>query len=275
MIIDAHQHFWRLERGDYYWLRPDLEPLYRDFLPEDLLPLLDSCGVDGTVLIQAAPTEAETDFMLDLANDCTKVKGVVGWIDMAATDAPDRLVALKKRGAQRFKGIRPMIQDIDNPDWILRRDLDYAFSAIASLGLTFDALVTPKHLSPLQQRLRRHPDINVVVDHAAKPSIASGEWHAWRHAMAALAEETSVTCKLSGLLTEAASGDAESVRPYARELIAMFGPDRVMWGSDWPVLTLAASYERWFTYACDLVEELAPNGRDWIFGKTAAAFYGL
>jgi len=275
MIIDAHQHFWRLDRGDYDWLTPDFAQLYRDFSPGDLADSLNTCGVEGTVLVQAAPTEAETVFMFGLAQETPWVLGVVGWVDMSAADAPDRLAALVENGWGLLKGVRPMVENIADPEWLLHRDLDPAFQALVTLGLTFDALITPQHLPYLYKRVMQYPDLKVVINHAAKPSIRSGGHQNWLKAMTPVAQHKNVWCKLSGLLTEAPAQDFESVRPYSDDLIALFGPDRLMWGSDWPVLNMATNYERWFNYAHSLVADLDSEAQSKIFGHTAQKFYGL
>jgi L-fuconolactonase len=276
MQIDAHQHFWRLDRGDYGWLTRALEPLYRDFLPHDLAPLLASSGVSATVLVQAAPSEAETLFLFDIAKLTPFVAGVVGWVDMEAPDAPERLRVLKKAGGGYLKGIRPMVQDMADPDWLLSPDLDRAFDAIEELDLCFDALVRPIHLEPLQRRLAQRPGMKVVIDHAGKPYVASGGQTEWYERMAAIASLSNARCKLSGLVTEAAPDwQMQDIAPFASHIIATFGASRVMWGSDWPVLNLASDYRAWRTTAEQFVAHLSQTDRDLIFGGTAASFYGI
>src|SRR5579871_3324633 len=239
--VDCHQHFWRLDRGDYGWLTPELGPIHRDFLPGDLAPLIAAAGVTRTVLVQAAPTEAETHFLLSLAEATPFVAGVVGWVDFETRDAVHRIEALAARPG--LIGLRPMIQDIVDDRWMLREGVQPALAAMAAEGLTFDALVLPRHLPVLREFLARHPALDVVIDHAAKPDIASGRFDAWARDMRAIAAETRVTCKLSGLVTEAAAGwTVETLRPYVDLLVEAFGADRLMWGSDWPVLNLNASY---------------------------------
>jgi L-fuconolactonase len=169
--IDAHQHFWRIARGDYPWLTPALQPLYRDFGPEDLAPLLKAAGVDATVLVQAAPTAAETCFMLEIAETTDWVAGVVGWVHFEAPSAPDDIHRLAER--PKLVGLRPMIQDIPDDDWVLRPTLDAAFAALDESGLVFDALVLPRHLKNLLARLEKHPDLRVVSTIAPSPSSAT------------------------------------------------------------------------------------------------------
>ena len=276
MRVDAHQHFWRLDRGDYHWLVPSYAPLYRDYLPRDLAPHLDRAGVSATILVQAAPTEAETLFLLEIAKATPFVAGVVGWVDLAAPDAPERMQAMKDAGGGYLKGLRPMLQDIADPDWVASPALDRAFDAMVSLGLRFDALVRPVHLGPLLRRLERTPELQTVIDHAAKPAIASGLEQPWIDQMVALASRTSATCKLSGLVTET-SGQwcVDDLSPFVEQVVGAFGASRVMWGSDWPVLNLASDYATWQTMAEWLLASLPFPDRALIFGGTAARFYGI
>jgi len=272
--IDAHQHFWDLARGDYGWLSADLEPLYRDYGPADLAPLLAERGIDRTVLVQAAPTDAETDFLLDLATRHTMIGAVVGWVDMADTAVPDRLEALCRHS--RFRGVRPMIQDIADDAWMLGADLTPAFAALTALGLRFDALVLPRHLGNLARLLYRHPELPVVIDHGAKPDIAGGGLEPWRAALRPLAAHPQVYCKLSGLATEAAADwHVDDLRPYAEALLELFGPERLMWGSDWPVVNLAGGYDPWWDATEALLAGCGPAAREAVLGGTACRFYGL
>ncbi|MCP1168552.1 amidohydrolase family protein [Limimaricola litoreus] len=272
MIIDAHQHFWRLERGDYGWLTPELAPIYRDFGPSDLAPHLARQGIGGTVLVQAAPTLAETEYLLELAGESDVVRGVVGWVDFEATSAPEEIARLARH--PKLVGLRPMIQDIADDDWMLDPVLAPAFEAMIRHDLTFDALVLPRHLPRLRRLLARHPDLRCVIDHGAKPEIAAGRFDAWAGEMAALARETRAWCKLSGLLTEAGEGAGRAeLEPYVAHLVAQFGPARLVWGSDWPVLTLAASYEAWFEMARSLIPDA--EDRRAVFGGNAAGLYRL
>lgn len=274
MKIDAHQHFWALDRGDYGWLTPDLAPIYRDFGPEDLAPLLKDAGIGGTVLVQAAPTEAETDYMLSLADADAAIKGVVGWVDFDSPDAPDRIA--ERAGQKKLVGLRPMIQDIADPDWMLSPHLTPAFGAMAQHGLVFDALTLPKHLKNLARLLARHPDLPCVIDHGSKPDIATGALDAWAADMAHLAATTNARVKLSGLVTEAATDwRTDDLRPYTDHIIAQFGPTRVIWGSDWPVATLASTYGRWWDTTQTLLSDLPAHDKAAILGLNAIEFYTL
>ncbi len=181
MIIDAHQHFWRVDRGDYGWLTPAVGPIYRDFMPEDLAPTLTRLGIDGTILVQAAPTVAETRFMLEIACRWDAVKGVVGWVDFEDPEAGALMAELRSSGP--LVGVRPMIQDIPDDDWVLWPDLEPAFQSVAGLGLVFDALVFPRHLRRLLHLLERHPQLRTVIDHGAKPEIRSRAFADWAQGM--------------------------------------------------------------------------------------------
>jgi len=274
MRIDAHQHFWRLARGDYGWLTADLAAIHRDYEPADLAPLLKAARIDRTVLVQAAPSHAETEFLLHLAETADFVAGVVGWTDFEAEDAAHRIAALAAR--EKLVGLRPMIQDIPDPRWMLNEATRPAIEAMAEEGLTFDALVMPRHLPILGEFAARHPGLDIVIDHAAKPDIAAGAFDVWARDMRALAAQTRLVCKLSGLATEAAPGwSTETLRPYVEVLIEAFGADRLMWGSDWPVLNLNGDYAAWLNAAETLLAGLSEAEREAIFGGTANVFYGL
>lgn len=273
-IVDAHQHFWRLARGDYGWLTRDLGPLYRDFMPADLLPLMRATGVDGTVLVQAAPTEAETRFLLDLADRHPFVRGVVGWTEFAAPDAPERIAALAAH--PRLVGLRPMVQDLGDDDWLLRDDLAPAFRAVVAHDLAFDALVLPRHLPRLAALRDRHPDLRIVVDHGAKPAIRDRLYDAWAADIAAIAADGRSVCKLSGLATEAGPDwTPERLRPYVEHLLECFGPRRLIFGSDWPVLTLVGSYDDWVSAVHGYLAPLPADDRAAVLGGNAVRVYRL
>lgn len=275
---DAHQHFWKLARGDYRWLKPALGPLYRDFGPADLAPHLSASGIEATVLVQAADSAAETEYLLDLADANAFVAGVVGWTDLAARGAPDALARLAER--PKLVGVRPMIQDIADERWMLGPALEPALRALPELGLAFDALVLPRHLPHLAALLDRHPDLDVAIDHGSKPRVAEGtRWsgfEAWRRDLAALARNPRVVCKLSGLATEARAGwSADDLRPFAETLLELFGPQRVVWGSDWPVVEGAGGWTRWWDATGALLAQLTEDQRGAVLSRNAWGFYGL
>ncbi len=270
--VDAHQHFWRLSRGDYGWLTPNLGAIYRDFLPSDVEPLLARHAIAATVLVQAAPTVAETLYILSLADRHPFVEGVVGWTDFAAKDAPEAIPRLARH--PKLKGLRPMIQDIADVDWMLRPELEPAFRALVANDLVFDALVLPRHLDNLLRLAERHPGLRIVVDHCAKPAISSGDFAGWAEDIGRIAAETTAVCKLSGLVTEAGAGwSVERLRPYVDHVLSALGPERVLWGSDWPVCTLAASYDDWVAATDRLLEGCSGDERQAILGGNAVRVY--
>lgn len=274
MIIDAHQHFWRLSRGDYGWLTADLAPLHRDFEPADLAPLMKATGVVGSIVVQAAPTEAETAFLLDLAERAAWPMAVIGWTDLTAPGAPARIRALARE--PRLKGLRPMLQDLADDDFVLRPAVAPALEAMVETGLIFEALVRPRHLPRLLALRARYAELRVVVDHAGKPDIAGGAWAPWADDMSRLADDGQTHCKLSGLITEAGSHwTVETLAPYADLAIDAFGPDRVMWGSDWPVALLAGGYQAWLAATRTLLAGRPAPDQAAILGGNAQRLYGL
>ena len=272
MRIDAHHHLWRLARGDYGWLTPALAPIDRDFSLSDLAPYLAVADIQGTILVQAAPTEAETMFLLDIAAKAQVVRGVVGWTDFDAADGEARIDALAAH--KLLVGLRPMVQDIPDDDWLLRPALAPLLAAMARNSLVFDALVLPRHLPRLLRLVDDHPDIQFVLDHCAKPRLASGEIADWLGDIALLAERPNIVCKLSGLATEAAVGwQIADLRKAVDHVVACFGTHRLLWGSDWPVVNLAGGYEKWFAAAETLLANLSADEKAAIFGGNAARIY--
>ncbi len=273
-MIDAHQHFWRIGQNDCAWPTPDLAAIHRDFLPDDLAPLMRDAGVAGAVLVQTQPSDHDTDWLLSLAAKDDRIKAVVGWADLKAPDAAARVAGLTKH--PKVRGLRPMLQGLAEDDWILDSAAAPALEAMIAHRLSFDALVFTKHLKHIRTLAARYPDLRIVIDHAAKPPIAQRALEPWRNEIRALGGLENVWCKLSGLLTEAAPGDAaDQLRPYVDHLIATFGPSRLMWGSDWPVLNLAATYPRWLAMAQDLCGDLSAGDQARVFGGVAREFYRL
>ena len=268
-MVDAHQHLLQPGRHDYFWLEPG-SPIARDHGLDDLRPQLGA--VTATVLVQAAPSERETEDLLQAAaSSGGLVQGVVGWVDLAAPAAPDAIAALATRPL--LKGVRPMLGFMADTHWILRPEIQPALAALARAGLRLDVPARPRHLPLIAELVQRHPDLPIVIDHGAKPAIARGEFASWARDIAQVARETGVSCKLSGLATEAPApwGD-EQLRPYVEHLLASFGPARLMWGSDWPLVDLAGGYARWR----DTCLRLLPAAvHDSVMGATARAFYGL
>jgi L-fuconolactonase len=272
MKIDAHQHFWNPARGDYGWMAgAGFEHLRRPILPVDFEPHRKAFGVDKTVLVQAAPTVNETEYLLGLADATDFVAKVVGWIDFENRDDLRHLQRLANH--PKFSGVRPMIQDLTDPEWMHRRDVQWAFDTIIDLDLSFDALGFPLHIEPFQRLFDRYPQMRVVIDHCMKPKIREGEFEFWAEGMAKLAISTNAYCKLSGLATEASAGwTFGTLMPYVEYVLKCFGANRVMWGSDWPVLELNGAYNTWHDAAVALV---SVSDRLAVFGGTAQSFYRL
>jgi L-fuconolactonase len=276
MIIDSHQHFWDPDRGDYHWMSPSVPVLARHSGPGDLRPLLRKAGVVGTVLVQAAQTVAETAYLLGIARETDFVLGVVGWLDMEAPDFAAKLVGFRKDPL--FLGLRPMLQDLEDDAWILRPGVLGALRVVADLGVPFEFLTFPRHLPYAIEACARTPGLVALVDHISKPSIATGDLDPWRDGMTRLAEVEGMRCKLSGMITEADHGKwcPSHLQPYVDHVLKVFGPGRVMFGSDWPVCHIAGQYGEVVNALRTCIggrygdDEIAA-----IFAKNAIAFYGL
>ncbi|WP_250526487.1 amidohydrolase family protein [Caballeronia sp. GAWG2-1] len=277
MNIDAHQHYWDPARGDYGWLTPDLKPLYRVFGSDDLAPLRKITNVKQTVVVQAAATVDETRYLLNLARDDESIAGVVGWVPLDSVDAVEIIDEFARD--KKFKAVRPMLQDLPDDTWIDHAPRPEAIQRLIELDLAFDALIFARHVPSLVEFAGRYPALRIVVDHGAKPPIRDGEagWQPWAGGIAQLAAlPQRLYCKLSGLATEASpSWTADTLAPYVAHLIDQFGHERLMWGSDWPVLNLNGCYTDWHAAARRLVSHLEKAEEDAIFGGNARAFYRL
>lgn len=273
--VDSHQHFWQLSRGDYSWLTPELEVLYKDFLPEQLAFELSASGVKQTILVQAADNEEETHFLLEIANNTEFVAGVVGWIDMEDPLVICKLEKLAKNSY--FKGIRPMLQDIDDVNWVLKDEFTPIFQFMAEKKLTFDALIRDVHLSNIHVLACRHPTLNIVIDHCAKPDLSKAPSEFWKNRLADIASCENAFIKLSGLLTEAPQGqvNVEVIQPYFDLIIDAFGPDRIMWGSDWPVIKLNDDYDTWVSLTKSLLRNHSNEDKRKVWADNARNFYRL
>lgn len=269
-MIDAHQHVWQLGRNGCVWPTEAERPILRDYSLADFRAEAVPRGITRTVLVQSQPDARDTDWLLGLAAAEDLVAGVVGWADLSAPDAPARVAALAAR--PKLKALRPMVQDLA-ADWYDDPALDPAFAAMTEHGLRLDALVRVPHLASLDRLAARFPQLGIVIDHAAKPRIDAAEgFTEWHAAIAPVAGRANVCCKLSGLLTECGRAPPEAIEPYARGILELFGPERTMWGSDWPVLELATHYSEWLSLAQSCVSAAA---REDVFGRTATRFYGL
>ncbi|WP_066821489.1 amidohydrolase family protein [Sphingomonas mali] len=273
-VLDAHQHFWKIGGPGQSWPDADWPAIYRDFLPDDLRAAAVDCDLVGSVLVQSQPADSDTDWMFETAEADPTVKAIIGWVDFDHADAPARIAQLAAR--PKLRGLRPMLQSIDDSEWILRPEIAPSIEAMLAHGLRFDALIQPRHLAPLHRFASRWPDLPIVIDHGAKPFAARGELDPWRDDIAALAALPNLFCKLSGLRTEQSAGQpASELAPYVAHLVRHF-PKRLMWGSDWPVLIHAGdSYADWVQTALDLAAPSSEDARSDLFERVATAFYGI
>lgn len=274
MRIDAHHHLWDLTRREQPWMAgPWADPIRRSYALGDLTPHLAEHGVDATILVQSTSSYEETAELLTIGAGEGPVTGVVGWADLTDPALGEVLAALPAG----LVGIRHQVQDEADPDWLTRPEVLRGLGVLADAGLVYDLLVTPRELPAAHAAVRALPQLAFVLDHAAKPAVARGEWQPWADAITALAGLPNISCKLSGLATEA-DWDAwrpQQILPYARHVLAAFGPDRVMFGSDWPVCTLAAGYEDVMALAESATGRLGAAERSAVFGGTAGRVYGI
>ncbi len=273
-MLDGHQHFWSIERGDYGWMTPDLVALYRDFGPDDLAPAMQAAGITRTILVQAAETEAETDYLLAIAERTAFVAGVVGWTDMLSPDFPARLAHY--RAQPKWVGLRPMLQE-HAPALILDPRFGAALAEVARRDVPFDILTRPPHLTALLQALAAVPDLRGILDHISKPDMTVAEPGRWAEDVAALAAHPRLMCKISGLVSEAGPDwSTDRIRPFVRHVAASFGPDRLVFGTDWPVCISVASHRQVVDLARGLLGEIF-DATDLarIFETNACRFYGL
>lgn len=274
--IDAHHHLWDLTVRDQEWT-VDFPGIRRSFFLDDLRPELVRNAVDGTVLVQTITVAAETPELLALAACTPEVLGVVGWVDLTAPDVADAIARLKGLpGGDLLVGVRHQVQSEPDPEWLLRDDVGRGLRAVADAGLVYDILVTHHQLAAAVKAVDTVPGLRWVLDHAGKPAIGGGLMDPWRDQLTALAAHEAVSCKLSGLVTEAGEDwSADRLRPYAHHVIDRFGADRVMFGSDWPVCLLRSSYDEVVELAEDALADLNADERRAVWGGTAARWYGL
>lgn len=274
MRIDAHQHFWQYDPARDGWITDEMSTLRRDFLPEDIAPLLRTRLMDGTVAVQADQSEDETQFLLRLAEGHSFIRGVVGWVDLLASTLGQRLEYFSR--FERFCGARHIAQ-AEAEDFLARDDVARGIGLLSEFGFTYDILVYPPQLPATISLVEKLSDARFVVDHLAKPRIGDGQLEPWRTHMRELALHENVWCKVSGLVTESdwACWSLAEIRPYLDVVFEAFGPGRLMFGSDWPVCLLAATYGEVWDLLDDYTGPLSANERDNLFGGNAASFYGL
>ncbi|MCX4419560.1 amidohydrolase family protein [Streptomyces mirabilis] len=279
MRVDAHHHVWDLSVRDQDWITgPELRPLRRDFGMADLAPQARAAGVDRTVLVQTVTVPEETPEFLALAEQGELIAGVVGWTDLTRPDVADELARLRGLpGGRHLKGIRHQVQGEPDPEWLLRPDVRDGLAAVAEAGLVYDLVVLPHQLPACVRAAAGHPGLTFVLDHLGKPPIATGALRPWATAVRALAALPNTVCKLSGMVTEAdhAKWTVDGLRPYADTVLDAFGPGRLMFGSDWPVCTLAAPYGQVVDVAEELTGGLGAEERAEVFGGTATRVYRL
>jgi len=276
MRIDGHQHFWRVERGDYHWMDASVPALCRDYLPNDLHPSLIKHAIDRTILVQAAQSIAETDFLLELAAENEFIGGVVGWLDMDSEDFPSQFARYRKK--PKFIGLRPMLQDMKDDGWILRPRVLKSLRLVAEADFPFEFLTHTRHLPYVLKALEMVGPRRAVIDHISKPEIRLQKLEPWKTYIAQLARYPNLSCKLSGMITEADHQDwsLETLQPYIDHVVDCFGWDRVIFGSDWPVCLLAGSYDQVVQVLTDaLGARMGETEERRLFGENAVRFYKL
>jgi L-fuconolactonase len=277
-VIDAHHHFWNPETADYPWMTGAYQQLRRAYRPVDLAPLLADNGVTATIVVQARQDLDETHSLLEIAATTPWVAGVVGWFDLTSPNVAETIAEVRDGDhGDRLVGVRHLVHDEPDPEWLLRDDVLSGLGAVAEAGLTYDLLVRARELPAATEVARRLPGLRFVVDHLGKPSISTQQTERWASAIGEIAALPNVTCKVSGLVTEAEwsawlPGD---LVPYIGMAVELFGADRLMWGSDWPVCTLAASYSEVYEVTAEILSGLVGDELGWILGGCAVATYGL
>ena len=278
VVVDSHHHFWDPATADYPWMTGDYEALKRPFGPSDLAPILESNGVTATVVVQARQELGETHSLLATASETTWIGGVVGWVDLTDPSVSETIAELRGHpNGSKLVGIRHLVHDEADPEWLLRDEVLRGLAAVAEAELVYDLLVRTRELPAAIEVARRLPDLRFVLDHLAKPRIAARETEPWSSAISEIARVQNVTCKVSGLVTEAdwTSWGRGDLAPYIDTAVELFGPDRLMFGSDWPVCTLAADYSDVFSATVDILTETAGSELASIFGGCAIETYGL
>ncbi len=274
MRIDSHQHFWIFDPVRDAWIDDTMQAIRHDFLPTTFQPVLSGNKLDGSVAVQADQSESETRFLLDLATKNAFVKKVVGWVDLAASDIEDRLAFWK--GQPKLAGFRHILQ-AEPPSKMYHPDFRNGIAKLSKFGFTYDILVYPHHLEAVIDFVDAFPDQAFVVDHLAKPLIREGKLEPWKKQMTEIAMRSNVWCKLSGMVTEAnlKSWKYEDLEPYMNTVLKTFGPARIMFGSDWPVCLLAASYPAVVGATEQFIKELSRSEQEMIMGGTACRFYDI
>lgn len=273
--IDAHHHLWRYSKDEYGWIGPGMEALARDFLANDADREFGSAGIVGSVVVQAQQSIAETDWLLGEAEKSEVIRGVVGWAPIASPELGS--VLEKWRPHKKLKGLRHVIQDEPDDQFILREEFSRGIASLAGTGLVYDILIYQRHLPAAITFVDRHPNQIFVLDHIAKPRIKDQILEPWRSNLFELAKRENVYCKLSGMVTEAdwKSWTKEDLQPYFDAALEAFRPGRLMFGSDWPVCFLASDYERWVETVGEFLSGCSPAEKNLILGEVASRVYSL
>jgi L-fuconolactonase len=275
MTIDAHHHLWRYTPQEYGWIDDTMQLLRRDFLPADLKSAMRSAGVDGTIAVQARQTLEETRWLLDLADENDEIRGVTGWAPIAGPEFPG--VMEEFDGRAKLKALRHVIQGERDENYILREDFNSGIRALEGSGLVYEILIYERHLPQTIEFVDRHPNQLFVLDHLAKPLIATGVMEPWAAQMRELGKRENAWCKVSGMVTEADwnAWTSETLKPYIDVAVEAFGPQRLMAGSDWPVCLVACSYERCWQVLREYFSSFSQQEQERIFGENAAELYDL
>lgn len=275
MKIDAHHHFWHYNPEEYGWINSDMKALRKNFLPADLAAQIAAVGIDGVVSVQARQTVEETRWLLELAAQHEFIKGVVGWLPLTATDIEAELE--RWSGYAKLKAVRHVLHDEPDDMYMLRADFNHGIEKLRQFNLVYDILIFEKHLPQTIEFVDRHPGQIFVVDHIAKPLIKDRVIAPWDKLITELAQRRNVYCKLSGVVTEAdhAHWTPENIKPYLDVVLQAFGPQRLMFGTDWPVCLLATGYEKWVKTVKDFIAPLSVAQQDRMMGGTAVEAYRL
>jgi L-fuconolactonase len=275
MRIDSHQHFWRYNKEEYVWMSENQDSLRRDFLPEDLAPLLSSIDFDGAVAVQARQSVGETEWLLELSKQYSIIKGVVGWVDLCSPDI--RLQLEKYASHSMLKGVRHLVHDEPSDTFMLRSDFQRGITALEDFGLTYDLLIFPKHLPYAIELVNKFPNQRFVLDHIGKPDIKNNRFHTWKEDINRLAKFENVFCKLSGMVTETKwrCWEEQDFSPYMNILTDAFGLDRLMIGSDWPVCTISGNYKSVMEIVINYIKKLTIDEQEKILGGNCMRFYNI
>lgn len=274
ITIDSHQHFWEINRFNYSWMDKK-SPLRKDFLPNDLEKLIKENQIDKTIIVQAVPSTEETYWLLEMAENYDFIAGVVGWVDLTDPKIEKTLNILQKN--QFFKGVRHLWETDEDPEWIINSGAIRGLKVIAERNLTFDFLARPKNLIYIPKIMNLVPNLRAVLDHIGKPEIAEKKIQPWLNDIRKISSIDNVFCKLSGMITEAnlKNWRIEDLKPYVHHVLSLFGADRIMFGSDWPVCTLAGQYKDVKNSFDEILKDLDPTSKNKIFGENASKFYKI